>query len=128
MSDNSTSYLRLSKKEARALLAWFIFQEQANTATYEEDEISTITPEEITLLNKIRSCVKKMNDQPEKYTAMRLAPHYCRIVYDWYQNLPDCLIDDIDADIHASLGMFLSELNDAKEETAKEETDEAEEL
>lgn len=109
MSDKSTAYLRLNKREARALLGWFVFQEHANTAPYEENESSTITTEEVALLNKIRSCVRKMNEDPDKYTGMRLSPHYCRMVYDWYSNLPECLIDDIDADIHASLGMFLEE-------------------
>jgi hypothetical protein len=115
MSDKSTAYLRLNKQEARSLLGWFMFQEHANTAPYEGSEASTITTEEIALLNKIRSCVRKMNEEPEKYQAMRLAPHYCRVVYNWYSNLPECLVDDEDADIHASLGMFLDEQQDEPE-------------
>jgi hypothetical protein len=106
MSDKSTAYLRLTKKEARALLGWFLFQEHANL---EDGEQSTISPEEVQLLSKIRSCIMKMNEEPEKYMAMRLAPHYCKLVYEWYSSLPECLVDDIDADIHASLGMFLNE-------------------
>lgn len=109
MSDKSTTYLYMNKREARALLGWFMFQEHANTAPYEESEASTITTEEVSLLNKIRLCVRRMNEEPEKYSAMRLSPHYCRIVYSWYSNLPECLVDDVDADIHASLGMFLDE-------------------
>jgi hypothetical protein len=112
MSDKSTAYLRLNKREARALLGWFLFQEHANTASYEEGEKTTITTEEVALLNKIRSCVRKMNDEPEKFSAMRLAPHYCRLVFNWHANLPEGLIDDVDADIHANLGMFLSECDD----------------
>ena len=115
MPDKSTAYLRLNKREARSLLSWFLFQEHANTAFYEEKEQSTITTEEVALLNKIRSCVRKMNNEPDKYTAMRLAPHYCKLVFKWYSNLPECLVDDIDADIHASLGMFLSEYDEPKD-------------
>lgn len=106
MSDESAAYLRLIKKEAQSLLAWFMFQEHANR---EMGEPSTISVEEIKLLNKIKSCVQKMIEEPDKYVAMRLSPNYCRIVYEWYSNIPDCLIDDVDADIHASLGMFLTE-------------------
>jgi hypothetical protein len=115
MSDKSTSYLRLNKREARSLLSWFSFQENANTAIYEEKETTTITTEEVSLLNKIRSCVRKMDNEPDKYTAMRLAPHYCKMVFKWYSNLPKRLIEDVDADIHASLGMFLSEYNGDKQ-------------
>lgn len=115
MADGNTAYLRLNKKEARNILRWFLFQEHSNVALYEEGEASTITSEEYTLLEKIRICVRKMSEEPEKYTAMRLAPHHCKIVYDWYGSLPDNLIDDIDADIHASLGMFLDALNEAEE-------------
>ena len=111
MSDKTT-YLRLNKKESRALLRWFLFQEHANVASYEENEKSTITAEEIELVQKVKNCIIKMNEEPDKYMAMRLAPHYCKVVYNWYSNLPDCLIDDIDADIHASLGIFLSERSD----------------
>jgi len=124
MSDKSTTYLRLSKKETRSLLSWFIFQEQANIAIYEENEQSTISPEEVSLLNKIRACIRKMNNDPEKYTVMRLAPHYCRIVYGWYDNLPECLLDDTDADIHASLGMFLSDLKQEQEQEQNPESEE----
>ena len=102
----STAYLRLTKKEARALLGWFMFQEHAHR---EDGEPSTISKEEVQLLTRVRNCIVKMNEEPEKCTAMRLSPHYCKIIYGWYGNLPDCLIDDIDANIHASLGMFLSE-------------------
>ena len=109
MSEKSTAYLRLTKKEARALLGWFLFQEHAHR---EEGEPSTITSEEVHLLSKIRNCIIKMNEEPERHMVMRLAPQYCKIVYEWYGNLPECLIDDIDADIHASLGMFLSERSD----------------
>lgn len=115
MSNKDTAYLRLNKKEARNILRWFLFQEHGNTALYEEGEASTITNEEIALLEKIRICVRKMSEEPNRYTAMRLASHHCRVVYNWYGNLPDNLIDDIDADIHASLGMFLDALNEAEE-------------
>lgn len=107
MSDKSAAYLRLTLKEAKGLISWFMFQEHAHR---EDGEPTTIVLEEIKLLNKITSCVLKMSDEPDKYAAMRLSPEYCRIVYDWYGNLPDCLIGDLDADIHAALGMFLVEI------------------
>lgn len=112
MSDKSTAYLRLNKKEARNLIGWFLFQERANT---EHGEESTITPEEIKLLTNIRSCVQKMNESPEKYGSIKLAPHYCRIVFNWYSNIPNCVIDDIDADIHANIGTFLNECGNNEE-------------
>ena len=113
MSDKSTTYLRLSKKETRALLGWFIFQELANVAPYEGGEVSTISQEEILLLNEIQKCINEMNKDPKKPAVMRLSPHYCRIVFDWYSNLPEYFVDDIDANIHASLGMFLIEYDDS---------------
>jgi hypothetical protein len=115
MSEKSTAYLRLTLKEVKSLIAWFMFQEHAHR---EEGEPSTLTIEEIKLLNKIKSCALKMADNPDKYAAMRLSPEYCKIVYDWYENLPDCLIEDVDADIHAALGMFLV---DCEKEQKEEE-------
>jgi hypothetical protein len=115
MSDKSKTYLRLNSKEAQALLRWFLFQEHANTASYEENEDSTITTEEVALLNRIRSCVKRMADEPKKYSTMRLSPEYCQIVFDWYTNIPSCLTGDIDADIHANLGMFLNDLKQSED-------------
>lgn len=116
MSDK-TAYLRLSLKEAKALLKWFMFQEHAHR---EDGEPSTITPEEVKLLNKVRSCIRKISEEPHKYAAMRLSPSYCRIIYQWYNNLLDCYIDDIDADIHAALGMFLVEFEKEKEKKEEE--------
>tara|TARA_Y100000310_G_scaffold256168_1_gene263896 strand:- start:203 stop:553 length:351 start_codon:yes stop_codon:yes gene_type:complete len=113
MSDSSTTYLRLNKKETKALLGWFIFQELANVAPYEGGETSTIDQEEIALLNEIQKCIKKMDNDNSRPAVMRLAPRYCKIVFNWYSNLPDCFIDDIDANIHASLGMFLIEYDDS---------------
>lgn len=111
MSDKSTAYLRLNKKEARNLVGWFLFQEQANIEIGEE---STISIEEIKLLNNIRSCLQKMNENPEKYGSIKLAPQYCRIVFNWFSKIPECIIDEVDADIHSNIGVFLNECDGSK--------------
>lgn len=104
MSEKRVSYLRISAKEAQTITEWFKFQEQ-NHPKYG----TSITEEDINLLKSVKKCIQKIQDEPDKYVAVRLAPRYCEIALNWFRNIPECVADKSDADIHASLGMFLEE-------------------
>jgi len=105
VSEKRVSYLRVSVKEAHTIAKWFSFQEQQHPEAFE----TSITKEDLELLKSIKKCIKRIQEEPDKYVAVRLAPKYCEIALTWFANIPECISDKSDADIHASLGMFLEE-------------------
>jgi hypothetical protein len=104
MSEKRVSHLRVSTKEAQIITKWFDFQEKSHPGTD-----TTITNDDIELLRSIKKCLKKISEEPDKYVAVRLTPKYCEIALNWFSNIPECVADKSDADIHASLGTFLEE-------------------
>lgn len=102
------AHLRLSKREACALIEWFWFQEQNDVRS---GSPSSITDKDLKLLKNVVKCVMKMRKEPDKYVAMRLSTDSCKTAFKWFSNLPEWMIDSRDADMHAALGHFLNEQN-----------------
>jgi len=105
MSKKRATHLKIDTNDAQVVAKWFEFQEK----NHPEDKSTSIKDQDIELLTSINRCIDRIQSEPDKWSAIKLTPKYCQIALDWFQNIPECVADKLDADIHAQLGLFLDE-------------------
>ena len=105
MSKKRATHLKINTKDAQIVVKWFEFQEQ----NHPEAGSTSIDEQDIELLTSINRCIDRIKSEPDRWLAIKFTPKHCQIAMDWFHNVPECVADKSDADIHAQLGLFLDE-------------------
>lgn len=98
--------LKISFKDVKRFIEWSFFIEEGDI--HAQRGFSSVKAQEIKLINKLLKKHKIMKSN-NKQGFMELNSYYCQILLDWYQLLPELLLDEGDSDMHATLIQFVCE-------------------
>lgn len=98
--------LRVKFRDVKRFIEWSFFIEEGDI--HAQRGFSSIKAQEIKLIGKLlkKHKIMKSND---KQGFMDLSQYHCQILLDWYQLLPESLLDEDDSDMHATLIQFVCE-------------------